>query len=168
MVPGGISGYSHQTRYPRVSSSASLHCIHILLFLSLPFLHHLFAFLSGPPGSLSIWGCLRSARPYLCLMVQGSSLMTRHDLASLHHCPAWRQTSLGRLRLDPCLGPMVPIWFSQTRSLPGPPQRPFLRLTPACGPGSSSFCIAPHPGRLSRPAWPQTGGHLWLPFLMEC
>ena len=39
-VPGGITGYSHQAvpHYPRVSSSASLHCAHILLFL---FLFHL-------------------------------------------------------------------------------------------------------------------------------
>ena len=63
MVPGGITGYSHQAvlHYPRVSSSASLHCAHLLLFLflflflflslslslSLPFFHHLLALLSG-------------------------------------------------------------------------------------------------------------------------
>ena len=37
MVPGGITGYSHQAvpHYPQVSSSASLHCAHILLFLFL-------------------------------------------------------------------------------------------------------------------------------------
>ena len=37
MVPDGITGYSHQAvpHYPRVSSSASLHCAHILLFLFL-------------------------------------------------------------------------------------------------------------------------------------
>ena len=37
MVPDGITGYSHQAvpHYPPVSSSASLHCAHILLFLFL-------------------------------------------------------------------------------------------------------------------------------------
>jgi len=37
MVPGSIIGYSHQAvpHYPQVSSSASLHCTHILLFLFL-------------------------------------------------------------------------------------------------------------------------------------
>lgn len=35
MVPGGVTSYSHLTvpHYPPVSSSASLHCDHILLFL---------------------------------------------------------------------------------------------------------------------------------------
>ena len=39
-APGGITGYSHQAvpHYPRLSSSASLHCAHILLF---HFLFHL-------------------------------------------------------------------------------------------------------------------------------
>jgi hypothetical protein len=37
MIPGGSTGYSHQavSRYPSVSSSASLHCAQILLFLFL-------------------------------------------------------------------------------------------------------------------------------------
>ena len=52
MVPGGITGYSHQPdpHYPQVSSSVSLHCTHPSISLSLPFLYHLLAPLSGTQG----------------------------------------------------------------------------------------------------------------------
>lgn len=43
------------------------------------------------------------------------------------------------------------VGFFQACSLPGPPQQPFLRLTPASDPGSSSFCVALHPGSLPGP-----------------
>ena len=50
MVPGGITGYSHQAvpHYPGVSSSACLHCALIILLLFL--FHHLIAYLSGTRG----------------------------------------------------------------------------------------------------------------------
>ena len=52
VIPHGITSYSYQavSHYPQVSSSAFLHCDHIVLFLSLPFPHHLLAPLSGAWG----------------------------------------------------------------------------------------------------------------------
>lgn len=50
MTQGGTTCYSHQavSHYLWVSSSASLHCAHIILFLfPPPFLHRLLAPLSG-------------------------------------------------------------------------------------------------------------------------
>ena len=71
--PRGSTGCSHQSvpHYPRFSSSASLHCAHILLFLFLTFLHHLLVPLSGT-RDLRVWGgvrvALRHAIPCLCFM----------------------------------------------------------------------------------------------------
>lgn len=52
MVPAGTTGYSHQAvpPYPEVPTSAFLHCAHILLCLSLLFLHHLLAPIGGTQG----------------------------------------------------------------------------------------------------------------------
>lgn len=57
MAVGGIPSYSHQavSRYPQVCSSASLHCVHILLLLLLSHLstiHLLILVMPGAPGSL--------------------------------------------------------------------------------------------------------------------
>lgn len=94
MVPGGITGYLHQTapHYSRVSSSAFLHCAHILLFLSLLFLHHLLA-LSGA------WG----------LRVSGAVSGVLSGVLYLAYA-LWSQSGV---ILGMC-------WSSQIRSLPGP------------------------------------------------
>lgn len=59
--------------YPVVSSSASLHCAHVLCFFSLPFLQHLLAPLSG---SQRLWGPLRSAMSRSCIMASEHGLPT--------------------------------------------------------------------------------------------
>lgn len=50
MVPDGITSYLHQAvpHHSRVSSSAFLHCVYILV--SLPFFYHLLVPLSGTQG----------------------------------------------------------------------------------------------------------------------
>ena len=81
MVPGDITGYSHQAvpHYPRVSSSVCLHCAHILLFL----FHFSITYLLLLVRSLSIWGHLRSdlrsAMPHLCIVALGKDHL-EHDL----------------------------------------------------------------------------------------
>jgi hypothetical protein len=52
MVSGGIAGYSQQAfpHYPQVSSSASLHCAHVLLFLFLFHFSTIYLLLLVVPG----------------------------------------------------------------------------------------------------------------------
>lgn len=54
MALGGISSYSHQTvpPYPRVSSSATLHCVYIFLLL---FLSHFSPHLLAHRGTWGLW-----------------------------------------------------------------------------------------------------------------
>ena len=56
MVAGSITGYSHQAvpPYPQVSSSVSLHCAHILLFLFFFHFSTTYLVLLMVPGSLSV------------------------------------------------------------------------------------------------------------------
>jgi hypothetical protein len=99
MVPGSITGYSHQAvpHYTRVSSSTPLHCAHIFLFLFVFHLSITYLLLSVAPGEST---CLGSSQ--LCY-------------APLVHYRI-RQVSL-------CLGPMVQVqWSSQAHSLPEPTQ----------------------------------------------
>jgi hypothetical protein len=77
LIPGDITRYSQQSvpHYPRVSTSASLYCAHILLSLCVPFLHHWLAPLSGAwglwePGVIS---GIMSATSWLCIMTQDRS-----------------------------------------------------------------------------------------------
>ena len=79
MVPVGITSHSHHQAIPHyspISSSVSLHCVHILLFFfPLPFSHHLLAPLSGT----RVFECLGLSQEWfhecyvllLCIMTPG-------------------------------------------------------------------------------------------------
>jgi hypothetical protein len=107
MVPDGITSYSHQSvpHYPWVSTSASLHCAHILLFffssISLP----LTCSYSWLLGHLSVWGCLmnglRSAMTCSCIMAPGQR--SSWALSTPHSRPMKCWTG-GYLRLAPLQG----------------------------------------------------------------
>ena len=103
VVPGGITGYSHQAHYPQVSSSASLHCAHIFLFL---FLFHFSTTYLCLLVACRVSECLRLSqeRSRKCnVMVPGRGHL-RHGL--LLPGPAQHRTDghLSLLRIAPCPG----------------------------------------------------------------
>lgn len=113
MVPGGITGYSHQAapHYPRVSSSASLHCACILLFLflfhfSTTFLLLLVVPVSGDTSGV-FSGVLCPAHILWCWAGVISGMVCTPNSRS----EGTRLTG-GYLRLPLCLGPRMPVWWS--------------------------------------------------------
>ena len=102
----GTTSYSLQTvpYYPE-SPALSLFFVptSFCFSLSLPPLTCSFQWL---PGSLSVWGCLRSTIPHLCIMalgrvISGMACTPRTVLL---------QTA-GHLRLATCPGLVVPVWW---------------------------------------------------------
>lgn len=78
MVPSGITGYSHWvvSHYPRVSSYASLHCVHVLLFLFLFYFFTTYLFLLehllSLNGRVHLKSSLRGPMSCSCIMLLGS------------------------------------------------------------------------------------------------
>lgn len=109
MVPGDITDDSYQSlpHYPKLSSSISLHCAHIVLFLSI--LHFSTAYLpdlSVPWAPAVISGVVSGV---LC---PSSVFCHRTGVISGMFCtpgPVWYQTG-GHLSLASCPGPVVPVW----------------------------------------------------------
>lgn len=97
IVSGGITGCAS---LPVSVSSASLYCGHIFISLSLPFLNHSLAPLSGTWVLLSVWSHLRNslrrARPCSCIMAPGRG----HLKHGLYPRPAWHKAAV-HLRLAP-------------------------------------------------------------------
>lgn len=89
LYPTVVSSHQAVPHYPRVFSSASLHGVHILLFL----------FSISPPRAclrcLRVWSCLRTAVSCLCILVPGRGHLGHGPPPPR---PAWCHTDL---RLGP-------------------------------------------------------------------